>query len=95
MPGDAKPAACRSCGTEIADNALICYRCGEATSEPERSAPEERPAGRVWSPVLLGVTLLLTLGFFISLELGGQPISPAVWLMLAAAGALLAWRIRR
>lgn len=25
---------CRSCGTEIADRALVCYRCGEATAEP-------------------------------------------------------------
>jgi zinc ribbon protein len=24
---------CRNCGTEIADRALICYRCGTATTE--------------------------------------------------------------
>lgn len=24
---------CRTCGTDIAPNALICYRCGHATSE--------------------------------------------------------------
>ena len=24
---------CRQCGTEIADKALICYRCGTATTE--------------------------------------------------------------
>ena len=24
---------CRSCGTEIADKALICYKCGTATTE--------------------------------------------------------------
>ena len=36
---------CRSCGTEIADKALICYRCGTATTEakfkpaaPQRSS---------------------------------------------------------
>ncbi|HUF22952.1 MAG TPA: hypothetical protein VMN81_02400 [Vicinamibacterales bacterium] len=27
---------CRSCGTEIADKALICFRCGTATSDPVR-----------------------------------------------------------
>ena len=27
---------CRSCGTEIADKALICYRCGAATTDPVR-----------------------------------------------------------
>ncbi len=25
---------CKSCGTEIADKALVCYRCGRPTSEP-------------------------------------------------------------
>ena len=24
---------CRNCGAEIADKALICYRCGTATTE--------------------------------------------------------------
>jgi uncharacterized membrane protein YvbJ len=24
---------CRNCGTEIADKALICYKCGTATTE--------------------------------------------------------------
>ena len=25
---------CRQCGTEIADKALICFRCGTAVDEP-------------------------------------------------------------
>ena len=86
---------CTHCGTDIADNALICYRCGEATSEPESSAPAARPPRRLWSPILLGVILVLALGFFASLAAGGQTVSPAVWLMLALAGVLLAWRLRQ
>ncbi|MEX2272996.1 MAG: hypothetical protein WD690_16095 [Vicinamibacterales bacterium] len=27
---------CRSCGTEIAEKALICFRCGAATTDPVR-----------------------------------------------------------
>jgi hypothetical protein len=27
---------CRSCGTEIADKAIVCYRCGHATTDPVR-----------------------------------------------------------
>jgi hypothetical protein len=30
---------CRNCQTEIADNALICYRCGKATTEPRIQPP--------------------------------------------------------
>ena len=42
---------CRSCGTEIADNALVCYRCGTATTEakykPVPVKTGRRPAGLV------------------------------------------------
>jgi len=34
---------CRQCGTEIADKALICYRCGTATTEPRIKPPTEGP----------------------------------------------------
>jgi hypothetical protein len=30
---------CTHCGTEIADKALICYRCGHATTEPRIKPP--------------------------------------------------------
>ena len=93
MRKDANTMECERCGTEIAANALICYRCGEATSEPEQSAPEGPSPGRVWSPVALGVILLLALGFFVNVAVGGQPVNPAVWLMLGAAGVLLTWRL--
>jgi len=32
---------CRQCGTEIADKAIICYKCGTATA-----VPGARPPGR-------------------------------------------------
>jgi hypothetical protein len=32
---------CRYCKTEIADNALICFRCGRATSDPRVKPPSE------------------------------------------------------
>lgn len=36
---------CRSCGTDIAEKAILCYRCGAPTAEPARqrsSAPAHR-----------------------------------------------------
>lgn len=34
---------CRQCGTEIADKALICYRCGTPTAPPrDRTVPPPR-----------------------------------------------------
>jgi hypothetical protein len=32
---------CRNCQTEIADNALICYRCGRATTDPKVKPPTD------------------------------------------------------
>ena len=32
---------CKHCGTEIADRALICFRCGNATTEPRIKPPAE------------------------------------------------------
>jgi hypothetical protein len=42
---------CRQCGTEIADKALICYRCGTATTE---ATFKPAPIGRrrlPWGPI--------------------------------------------
>ena len=32
---------CKYCGTEIADKALICYKCGHATTEPRIKPPDD------------------------------------------------------
>ena len=34
---------CKHCATEIADKALICYRCGNATTEPRVKPPADGP----------------------------------------------------
>ena len=36
---------CRACGTEIADKAIVCYRCGAPTAAPA-SAQSPRAGGR-------------------------------------------------
>ena len=32
---------CKQCGSEIAEKALICYRCGNATTDPRVKPPTE------------------------------------------------------
>jgi ribosomal protein L37AE/L43A len=58
---------CRNCGTEIADKALICYRCGTATAEAKYQP--HTPARRGLSSTILLVTLvvllLVLLAFFL------------------------------
>jgi uncharacterized membrane protein YvbJ len=54
---------CRSCGTEIADKALICYKCGTATTEAKYQ-PYVKPKRRsssaiVWIAIAVAVLVLL------------------------------------
>lgn len=51
---------CRKCGTEIADKALICYRCGAATTEATLK-PAVPSGRRVSRPVVLGAAMFVVL----------------------------------
>ena len=64
---------CRNCGTEIADKALICYRCGEATTEPRVKPPAEgslfdtpRRRSPMTMVVAIVIGLLLALWYFLT-----------------------------
>jgi len=54
---------CRYCNTQIADNALICYRCGRATSDPKVKPPSEgsifEHRRRRWSPWIIVLILVI------------------------------------
>ena len=56
---------CKYCGTEIADKALICYRCGNATTEPRIKPPAEGPLferpRRSRMPVVIAVLIVLAM----------------------------------
>lgn len=49
---------CRNCGTEIADKAIVCYRCGTGTADPVRKPAEIR---RRRLPLLVVAVLVLAL----------------------------------
>jgi hypothetical protein len=53
---------CRHCGTEIADKAIICYRCGAGTTDPVRQpARIARKRSPLLSFVVVAVLLLAAL----------------------------------
>jgi hypothetical protein len=82
---------CRHCGTEIADKALICYRCGKPTSDPVRAAaPEGRRGARVVSALAL---LALVVAALYMGQAGSGTVPDAVPYSIAAVAALvLVWR---
>jgi len=81
---------CRNCGTEIADKAIICYRCGQATTDPVRKPAPITPGASAPS-LLLGIAILvvalLTLAFA---KASGYPqLMNAAAVVLALVGALV------
>jgi len=55
---------CSNCGTEIADKALICYRCGQATFEAKR-APAPPPAKGRQIILVVAMIILILSAFFL------------------------------
>jgi hypothetical protein len=55
---------CRNCGTEIADKAIVCYRCGTGTAEPARKPVEIRPRRRGLIPIVVAILVALAALFF-------------------------------
>jgi uncharacterized membrane protein YvbJ len=58
---------CRSCGAEIADKALICYKCGAATTEA-RYQPAALPKASSRSgllPTVIALALLVAVALYV------------------------------
>lgn len=89
---------CRSCGTEIAEKALVCFRCGAATSDPVRQPhlPTKRsPIG----PLLAGLGLTAAgVGTVVAVPAGpvetGATAAAAVGVWIAVVALLRAMRGR-
>ena len=79
---------CRNCGTEIADKAIVCYRCGTATADPVRKPAETRPR-RGWLAPLIALVLLTLAALF--LGQAGQTTIPQPYRLPAevALGAVI------
>ena len=78
---------CRNCGTEIADKAIVCFRCGTGTTDPVRRPATVRPRrGRVLS--LVAMVLLVLLALFLG-QAGGTVV-PDGYRLGAAFGIVTA-----
>jgi zinc-ribbon domain len=68
---------CRNCGTEIADKAIVCYRCGTGTTDPVRQPAAVRPRrGRALPAAAL--VLLVLLGLFLGYAGRTAPVPDGV-----------------
>ena len=81
---------CRHCGTEIAEKALICYKCGAATTDPVHQPPSARPVRSRLSFIVTFVALLILAGVAIVLARtspNGTP--PAVTYIVAGMAIVI------
>ena len=73
---------CRSCGTEIADKAIVCFRCGAGTTDPVRKAAPVRPRRSIL-PSLLSVAVLLIGALYMG-QASRTAADPERWQTIAA-----------
>jgi uncharacterized membrane protein YvbJ len=65
---------CRQCGIEIADKALICYRCGTATTEAKYQPVPLPRKGASSSRVLMATLVVIAVLVLLALYLmSGMP----------------------
>jgi hypothetical protein len=86
---------CRNCGTEIADKALVCYRCGTATSEPAsvgKSAPSSSSGRRV-GPSVVALVLLVLAALYMGRAAAGEVPRVVAWVVAGLAAVAVAWRL--
>jgi uncharacterized membrane protein len=85
---------CRQCGTEIADKALVCYRCGAATTDPIYKPVPIAPRRRRGS--LVATVLALALLVLLALYMGRLPAAGAsrmvTWVVVVVAVLIVALR---
>lgn len=85
---------CRQCGTEIAEKALICYKCGTATTEAKFQPVALRPRRSFVSFVILFLLVLLMLFGVYAGEMGTTDTTRMVgWATAVIAVLLLGVRL--
>ena len=86
---------CRQCGIEIADKAIVCYRCGTATTESKFKAPSaRRPRSSINLVSSVLALVLLALGAFYMQRFVtiGAP-NALRWVIVVLAATIFALRV--
>lgn len=88
---------CRQCGTEIADKAIVCFRCGAGTTDPVRKAVELKPRRSALSVVVAVVMVLLALylGQASRMAADPGPLQTAAGVLVGVALLVLIVRVVR
>jgi phosphotransferase system glucose/maltose/N-acetylglucosamine-specific IIC component len=82
---------CRSCGAQIADKAIVCYRCGAGTTDPVRKAVPIKRRSPLVPGVVAAILALAALYMWQVARTAANPELPrlAAGLAIGAAVAVL------
>ena len=80
---------CRQCGTEIADKALICFKCGAATTDPVHRPPSTRPRSRIGLVVTFAALVLLAIVAIVLARSSPSGTPPMVTYIVAGAAIVI------
>ena len=85
---------CRNCGTEIADKALICYKCGAPTTDAKyQPAPMRRGGGRAGLlTTVLALALLVLMALYMGRASAGETPRYVTWIAVGVAVLVVALR---
>jgi hypothetical protein len=84
---------CRQCGTEIAEKALICYRCGTATTAPRIPPPPARPA-RGPLPVIVAILIIIATAVLAVPQLPEGTARISGYVAVALFTAVSVWKLK-
>jgi len=78
---------CKNCGAEIAEKALICYRCGAATTEAKYTpAPRARASRGSLIASVLAIVILAVVGLLLARSTESPETSRALtWTVVSVA----------
>ena len=84
---------CRNCGTEIAEKAIVCYRCGTATTEPTYKPPEAgRPRSRASFVAVLVALVLAVVAVYLTRTFSPTNSGALTYVIVGAAIVIVALR---
>ena len=81
---------CRNCGAEIADKALICYRCGTPTTEAKYKPAEPLTGSRgALIATVLAIAIVLPAALFLAKSSGSPESSRVVTVVVVAVAVIV------
>lgn len=87
------PKTCTNCGTEIADKALICYRCGQATFQARRAPATPGAARGRQLMLVVAMVILILAAFFLGQVQTGTVPNWVRYTVMVLALVVLAYRL--